>query len=444
MDAQAGRKAQRNAHLTGQGVHASFCNPEEVADTQALQESLRTLTDGLHMLTGLTVACGNADHSLFCSHGNAREYDIIDGQPILSPIPLHENSLYDLASLTKVFTAVAVLQLVEDGSLGLQDILSYLDPRFHNLRDTTLLEALSYQAVMRSPQRIDAQPDAKSAKAQLFEIARYTGPEPAKIYSDMNALVLGCVVEHVSGLSLYEYFKERILVPCGMEQTFAAVPNHRLADCLDYNWEYQYLNGRHLLRTDITPGLPHDPKARLLAGEGMLCGHAGLFSSVGDMIRFAQGLLRGKLLSHRTLMEMGVNRTGRHGEGQPYRQFLGYLVFSKSPDQHLSEVPGWMGSHAFGISGYTGNHFALDPQAGVFDVFLGNRCHHRLTALEPHSSALPMGLDERGAGQVRWPDGRMIYSSYHYYYQKDRLLHAPVQHLLQARGWISGNNRKER
>ncbi|NLD51317.1 MAG: beta-lactamase family protein [Clostridiales bacterium] len=395
------------------------------------------------MLTGLTVACGDADHSLFCFHGNAREYAVIGGRPVLDAVPLHENTLYDLASLTKVFTAVAVLQLVEDGSLRLQDPIAHVDPRFHNLSDTTVFEALSYQAVLRSPQRIDEQADAQAAREQLFQTVRYTGPEPAKIYSDMNALVLGCVVERVSGLPLYGYLKQRILEPCGMAQTYAAVPPDCLKDCPDYNWEYQYVNGRHLLRCNVTPGSPHDPKARLLARAGMLCGHAGLFSTVGDMIRFAQGLLNGKLLSNTMLMEMGINRTGRFGDGRPYRQFLGYLVFSKSPDQHLSEVPGWMGRHAFGISGYTGNHFALDPQQGVFDVFLGNRCHHRLTTVEPHEVTAAMGLDDRGAGQVCWSDGRLIYSSYRYFYQKDNLLHTPVHRLLKARGWIGSDSRKE-
>jgi CubicO group peptidase (beta-lactamase class C family) len=254
----------------------------------------------------------------------------------------------------------------------------------------------------------------------------------------MNALLLKYMVESASGLAFYEYLRQRILIPCGMEETFVQVPKDRLQDCLNYNYEHHMTAGRAVLLDKGTPGLPHDPKARLMTEDGKdLAGHAGLFSTLQDMVSLAQGLLQGTILSLEMLNEMGRNRTGRYGKGSRYRQYLGYLCFSKSADQGLSEIPAFMGDRAIGLSGYTGNHFALDPELGVFDVFLGNRCHNRVAVIEPAQDAAHFHLSPEGAGQIPWPDGRLVQSSWRYVHQKDRLLHKPCYQHLKQEGWLA-------
>ncbi len=394
------------------------------------------LVHDMRMLTGLSLACGNAKDSACFHTGLAREVLMVDDRIIDAPLPITASSLYDLASLTKLFTAIAVMQLVEGGRLSLDDRIGEKDSRFKHLKDTSLFEALCYLAVLRSPERIDRQPDAASARAQVFEVYRDRGLEPDKLYSDMNALVLKYLVERVSGLGFYDYLQRHVLAPCGMRETYVKVPAERLEDCLDYSLEHRLIAGQHQLLT-APRGLPHDPKARLLGQGGQdLSGHAGLFSSLQDMVKLAQGLLQGALLKRDTLLQMGTDRTGRHGRGLKYRQFLGFLCFSKSPVQRLSELPAFMGRRAMGLSGYTGNHFALDPELQVFDVFLGNRCHNRLAVIEPAEQAQALGLSPEGAGQISWPDGRQVNSSWHYIHQKDALLHQPVHRYLREQGWI--------
>ncbi|MHC1785615.1 MAG: serine hydrolase domain-containing protein [Christensenellales bacterium] len=398
---------------------------------------MRYLVQELGMLTGISVVCGNRTQSASFQTGLAQE--IVEGADGFgeAPLPITDRSLFDLASLTKLFTAIAVLQLLEAGKLSMDDAVGEKDKRFTGLRDTSLFETLCYQAVLRSPRRIDRQPDAAAAMEQVFLIYRDRGPEPDKRYSDINALVLKYLVETVSGLGFYDYLLKHVLIPCGMRETFLQVPADRLDDCLNYSLEHRLVAGEHLLLK--TPkGEPHDPKAKLLRDHGTdLPGHAGLFSSAGDMTRLAQGLLRGDLISPGSLREMGRNRTGGLDGARGYRQYLGYLCFSKSPVQHLSELPAFMGPLAIGLSGYTGNHFALDPELGVFDIFLGNRCHNRLSVIEPASQAEALGLSPEGAGLVPWPDGRWVKSSWHYVYQKDRLLHQPVHHFLLEQHWIT-------
>ena len=253
----------------------------------------------------------------------------------------------------------------------------------------------------------------------------------------MNALVAKHLVERMTGLGYYDYLLKHILRPSGMEETFSQVPEHRLQDCLCYNYEHRILRGEAVLISDVQQGLPHDPKARLLCDQGRdLQGHAGLFSTAGDMARFAQAVLSGALLPRDWLMQLGLNRTGRYGDGQRYRQYLGYLCFAKSADQRLSELPPWMGPRSFGIAGYTGNHIAFDPELMVFDIFLGNRCHNRLSTIEPRSDAAHYPLSKEGMGSIRWPDGRTLCSSFLYQYQKDKLLHQPAHRELMQLGWI--------
>ncbi|NLC33508.1 MAG: serine hydrolase, partial [Clostridiales bacterium] len=266
---------------------------------------------------------------------------------------------------------------------------------------------------------------------------RHEDPVNGKLYSDMNALLLKYIIEEVSGFSFEEYLHKNVFAVLGMKETFSTVPKNRVQDCLNYNYEHQIDKDSYIIQKDAVPGTAHDPKARLLMMGGMgLQGHAGLFSSSQDMVRFAQGLLRGDLLDRKWLLEIGKNRTGKLVPGQ-YRQFLGFLCFAKSPVQYLSELPQWMGPAAFGIAGYTGNHIAIDPEIGAFDILLGNRCHMRVSKIEPMLLAKEKySLSREGAGWIKWPDGRQVKSSFQYVHQKDELIHNPVYHELKKRSWI--------
>jgi len=400
---------------------------------RALLLSMRRLALDMGMLTGLTVAFGTGKESASFSVGLKREVRRAGGVFTGAPEPIDGDTVYDLASLTKLFTLVGVLQLMERGRLRPGDTLGGLDARFAGLSDCTVLDCLTYQAALQTPERIDAQPDAGSAERMVF-MTRRVKAEGMKRYSDMNALLLKYALEAASGRAFFDYLSEYVLKPLGMGETWHRVPAARHHDLMDYALEHRVENGAYRVMEGPPPGLPHDPKARLLTGKG-LPGHAGLFSTCGDMCKMAKGLLSGALLPPGRLFEIGVNRTGVLAVGGEYRQFLGMLCFAKSPVARLSEVPPWMGLRAFAFPGYTGNHLAMDPDNGVFDLFLGNRCHNRVSRIEPEEAAEALGLPDSGEGRVRWPDGRLVRSSFRYVYQKDRMLHAPVRDCLLARGW---------
>lgn len=405
---------------------------------QYLLDKMRFLCDETHMLTGITAAYGT---SKCCEHvlcGRAQEIFLEDGQFVPSVRPLQNDSIFDLASLTKLFTSVMTMLLVERGMLSLDEHIGDIDTRFIHLRDVSVFDTLCYRVCLQTPGRIDDAPDREEGLRRLFSVR--TAPSPAvRIYSDINAMVIKYIIEAKTGMAFSDALRAYILDPAGMQETYSQVPEGKRSRCVCYNYEHRIVRETYTLRTQTELGVVHDPKAMLLGLGGDLCGHAGLFSTRADMVRFAQALLRSELISRESLLEIATNRTGKDNGDGTYRQPLGFLCFTKHPLQRLSEVPAHMGMHALGISGFTGNHLVLDPELDCFEVFLGNRCHGRVSHITPAQGVelAHYGLDDIGAGLIPWPDGRMVPSSAKYVYQKDACLHEPIVQRMHRLGWLA-------
>ena len=403
-----------------------------------LEDSLRWLCDETRMLCSLSVSYGTAAASETLRRGLAQEVTLTDGAPVPRQRPISPDSLYDLASLTKFFAGVMAMLLVQAGKLSLSEKVGVIDPRFVNMKDTTVFDLLCYRVSPQTAGRMDDGCSREEALRRLFG-AVPAQPPAVRVYSDMNAMIAKYVIEAKTGLPYVEALRRFIFEPCGMTETFGAVPEALLPRCVCTNVEYQILSGEYRLRTEIPAGMPNDPKASLLCMGGRdLCGHAGLFSTERDMIRFCQALLGGELLTRESLLTIGTDYTGRDNGDGTRRQSLGLLCFTRHPNQVLSELPAWAGPHAIGLSGFTGNHLVLDPEAGVFELFLGNRVHNRVSriVLRRGETLADYGLDARGAGLIRWPDGSRVPCSAQYIHQKDRCLHDPARERMQALGWM--------
>jgi len=405
---------------------------------QTLLSNMRYLCDQSQMLTGITVAYGTKSESASCFYGRSREV-VYDGKHFLSSEALiDDKSIYDLASLTKLFTCIMTMMLVEQKRLNLDEYIAQIDPRFQNLKDVSVYDVLCYQVSLQTPGRIDDGCDQTEGLRRLFAVN--AAPLPAvRIYSDINAMVIKYVIEAKTGMPFYDALKKYIFKPSDMTETYSSVPLEMRSRCLCYNYEHRIVRERYILRTDTPQGMPHDPKALLLSSSGKdLCGHAGLFSTRQDMVRFAQALLDHRLLSKDTLLSIGTNRTGKWNSDGTYRQPLGFLCFVRHPQQRLSEVPAYTSEHAFGLSGFTGNHIIIDPILGVFELFLGNRCHNRVSHITPPDgkTLADFGLNERGAALIAWSDGRQVPTSARYVYLKDEYLHEPIFRHMQTHGWL--------
>lgn len=403
-----------------------------------LLQNMRTLCEDMQMLCGLSAAYGTKDKSETAVTGVAQEVVWSDGKFIRAPRPLTEDSLYDLASLSKLMTSVMTLSLCERGLLSLDERVGEIDPRFIHLKDTSVFDVLSYRVSLKTPGRLDETDDREESLRRLFAVQICETPA-VRVYSDINAMIIKYVIEAKCSMAFSDALKKHLYAPAGMRETYAVVPQSELQRCVCYNYEHRIAKEAFQLRMDIPAGAVNDPKALMLSLGGRdLCGHAGLFSTQADMIRFAQALLSGELISRESLLSIGTNYTGRSNGDGTWRQYLGFLCFSKHPYQHLSEVPEWMQERSIGLSGFTGNHLSIDPIRERFVLFLGNRCHNRVSNIIPSEgkSLQDYGVREDGVGKVAWPDGRLVSSSAKYVYFKDKLLHAPIKERMEQLGWL--------
>ena len=379
-----------------------------------LLQGIRFFTREKNILSALSVACGAGERTERAMDGDCRE-----------------NSVFDLASVTKLFTGLCMMRLKEEGLLDFSRPVLVYDPRFARLGDTTVEQLAAFGVTVKTPVRIDACADREQALETL--LAAEPGERPQRrVYSDIPAMILKYVIEAAGGMPFYDCVKRMILEPAGMTETWAAVPPGRRKDCQDYSGEHR-IEGTAWFVRDRKPGVPHDPKAAILQGEtGDLCGHAGLFSTMRDMVRFCRAVLAEKIVSRDSLREMAVNRTGRLLPDGTHSQYLGYQCYVRHPEQYWSEIPAYMGMQAFGIGGFTGTHVSVDPERGLFTVFLGNRVKNRLTVLVPEEgkTLADYGLNPDGSGMFRWSDGEAVPSSVKYVHQKDRHFHSAVMAAL--------------
>lgn len=393
---------------------------------KTLEAGLRYLTDELRIISGISLCFGDMARAEERIYGNGREVRLSGGAFLPAVEPLTADSLYDLASVTKLFTCVALLQLIERGKLKLRDEIVRFEPRFRHLGGVTVYELLAFQTALATGVRVDAQPDAASAQEALFSVQPAPKPE-RRFYTDMGAMVLKYVIEAASGQPFEAYLKENVFRPLGMRHTFSHVPAEWMDRAVCYNYERRVVDGAFWLDTACEKGVVHDPKARLLAGDYGLCGHAGLFSTLGDMVLFARGLLDGALIRRETLLEIGKNRTGHPLPGGGYTQYLGYLCFAKHPDQTYSEVPRCFGERAIALNGFAGNHFSVDPEQNRFIVLLSNRIHNRVTMATGRANPR-----EKHIETLPWEDGQRYVVSQNYVYYKDENIKDPIGRLFSA------------
>ncbi|MEG0767925.1 MAG: serine hydrolase domain-containing protein, partial [Clostridia bacterium] len=150
---------------------------------QTLAQSLHYFTEEARILSCLSVSYGDAHHAVSMRSGRMREQ--IPVLPASADLPVTTDTLYDLASLTKLFTGIALMQLWDAGRLRLDAPVTSYAPCFSRLGTVSVADILGFQVMLQTPARVDAQPDREAALQTLFQVeARPLVGE--RVYSDMH------------------------------------------------------------------------------------------------------------------------------------------------------------------------------------------------------------------------------------------------------------------
>ncbi len=394
---------------------------EDMTHDTRLSRVIRFFTEETRSLACMAMACGTRA-SVYTARGGVIS---ADGRPVA------EDSVFDLASLSKLFTGLTTMRLRAAGLLDFDAPVTRYAPQFTALGDIRVGQVLGFEVALRTPERIDAQPDPAAAEAMLFTCSPF--PNGVKAYSDIHAMVMRYILEGAAGEPMMALVERELLRPLGMTETWCRVPGAARLRCVSHDREHRIEGDRWLVRPGIAAGTVHDPKARVMAPDGeVFCGHAGLFSTVGDMVRLCQGILRGEVLSAADLREMARNRTGRLLPDGSWTQHLGFLCYVRHPVQRFSEVPVYMSDEAIALSGFVGNHIALDPARGLFEFYLGSRVMNRLSTLvpPPGRTRADYGLAPDGTGSVLWPGEGPVVSSVDFVYMKDAHYHPVIAEVM--------------
>ncbi|MEW6386620.1 MAG: serine hydrolase [Thermodesulfobacteriota bacterium] len=281
------------------------------------------------------------------------------------PLPMTPDTVFDIASLTKVVaTTTAIMQLADQGRLRLDDPVAKYWPQFAGggKGGITLRQLLTHTSGMRA--EVKNRPRWSGYSGALAVIAgdRPVSPPGTKFrYSDVNFIVLGEVVHRVSGLPLDRYCAKNLFKPLGLKDTSFKPPLNRQARTAPCDW----FNG--VLRC----GQVQDPTAFRMGG---VAGHAGVFSTADDLAVFVQMLLAGGVSGDKRLLSPGAVAALSKPQGVPgssIRRGLGWDI--RSPYSKVFNAAFPAGS--FGHTGYTGTAIWIEPRSKTFLIILTNRLH---------------------------------------------------------------------
>src|SRR5919107_2875270 len=209
----------RLGRLLGFGLIAVMWLHAQTLSAQAFNEVDNAVRDGVTrgIYPGAVVVIGRRDSILY-----ARGYGHFTWKAT-TPVPSPDSTLWDIASITKVVgTASAVMRLVDAGKVDLNAPVSRYLPRFSGgLRDqVTLRMLLDHTSGLRSYTPLFKRARTRASAIELLYEERPTRrPGDLAVYSDLNAMFLGLVVESVSGMSLDAFVTREVFAPLELRQT---------------------------------------------------------------------------------------------------------------------------------------------------------------------------------------------------------------------------------
>ena len=268
-------------------------------------------------------------------------------------VPVSEDSVFEIGSLTKQFTAVALMMLVEEGKVALDDSvtkhLTQLPPTWAKITVRHLLTHSSgiqeYLSVPGLPEQAHAASRDERTRLLAQKLKLEFAPGETWSYSNSGYLLLGNIIERVSGKSYWEFLRERIFAPLGMDATRSSDPRAEIPNrAVGYGWRAGQYEKRGAL----------DENAY---------GAGAISSTIRDMVRWEAALHRGALLSKQSWDEIWTPLTVSRGPMPPFSYGFGWVVDHEHGKRAVF--------HSGGTPGFS-SAFRRYPEEGLAVIVLAN------------------------------------------------------------------------
>lgn len=323
------------------------------------------------------------------AYGYALKYDNSE-ERLDSPLRMDVNTQFDLASNTKVYaTAIALMKLVYEKKLTLSDrVVEHLPEFIGSGRESrTIEDLLSHNSGFDSEVQF-FKPDSALGEAfhsltpeltkdlLLTKVPFVNGRQTRQNYSDTNFMILGLLIERITGMGLDEYVEAELYSPLGLDSLkFTPLQKGANAEQFAATEIMGNTRGGQLsfpgIRTHTLRGEVHDEKA-YYSMDGV-AGHAGLFGKAEDLAVLSQLLLNGggygnvRLFNQNTVQRFTQAVANHHNMGLGWR-----LAADSSLAWHFGP---YASASAFGHTGWTGTATLIDPEYDLTVILLTNKKH---------------------------------------------------------------------
>jgi CubicO group peptidase (beta-lactamase class C family) len=278
------------------------------------------------------------------------------------------DSIYDIASLTKILVTLALMRQMEDGLIRLEDTADFFLPDWRGAPKAgiTIRELLTHTSAMPSLTGLYRYTHTRGSMLEAIRLCPPRADSPDSVlYTCEGYILLGEIISTIDGLPLDKVITARVLEPLEMKDTCYRPSPELLARIAPTE--------KCLWRKRILRGEVHDENALVMGG---VSGNAGIFSTAADLAQIAsfmldKGAKRGPenadgFLHTATVKTMIRNYTAGKGQSRG----LGWLL--AGPGSPAGDL---MSAESFGHTGFTGTSMWIDPAAGVYGILLSNRIH---------------------------------------------------------------------
>ena len=320
-----------------------------------------------HLTPGVVLLVNSGNEIIYCGAIGTTQYQDQGTQPVTL------DTIYDIASITKAITATAVLMLLNRGAISLNDWLARFFPSSAYGEEVTIRHLLTHTSgIAIQMSKLATLKEPALMHQAILGASLESVPGNKVMFTNVNSYLLGQIIESVSGMSLDQFFREELFTPLGMDNTTFNPPTRLLSKIAPA----EIVEGRGIIHGEV-----HDESAYALGG---VAGHAGLFSTAGDLKCFCQLWLQEGAYNDRRFFSKSLAQEAVKSQvsaGEPGTGF-GWMLNRE-----------WMGQLrplSFGHTAFTGPSIMVTPRYNLAVVFLANRTYPHRGGVDRHDQSRMM------------------------------------------------------